>query len=80
MRSACRTASYKEMAWHLLSGALLGAILAIALLAANKHLAAVPAAHPNPRMFVFGLVAFSSSIFAVGSGITGFILSTLEKN
>jgi len=80
MRPASRIASYREMAWHLLSGAILGAALAIVLLATNKHLAAVHAAHPAPPMFAFVLVMLSSSVFAVGSGITGFILSTLEKN
>lgn len=80
MRATCRVASYKEMAVHILSGAILGAILATALLATNRELAAVHAAHPTPQTFVLAVIVFSSSLFAVGSGITGFILSTLEKN
>jgi hypothetical protein len=80
MRRPSRVASAKEVAWHLLTGAALGLTLALALLAGNKQLAATYAIHPSPQLFLLGLILFSSSTIAVGSGITGFILSRLEKN
>jgi len=80
MRSGNRIATRKEMLGHLLAGAGLGAALATALLATNPGLVAMPAGHAAPNSLAIGFVLFSSSLIAVGSGITGFILSTLEKN
>ena len=80
MRNGNKIASRSEMFGHLVAGAGLGAALAAALLASNSGLATMLAGPENSTSFVVGFMLLSSSIIAVGSGITGFILSTLEKN
>lgn len=64
---------------HLLSGAVLGAVLALALMRGNGITADMIDRPSAPKFLMLASIAISSSIIAVGSSITGFVLTAMER-
>jgi hypothetical protein len=75
-----KTVSTIETLNHLLVGASLGAILALGLLVGNKAIAHAVAGQPSPQLFMLGFILITSAVVAVGSSITGFIFTAIEKS
>ena len=80
MRSAAKHVSPWEVLNHLLHGAGLGVVLALSLIVGNGTMFKVIAASAFPKLAVLGSVAGLASFIAVGSAISGFIMTAMEKS
>ena len=69
-----------ETTCHALIGAALGAFLAISAIVANEAMFSTIVASPSPKVAVAAFVGGASSLIAVGSAITGFILCAIERS
>jgi hypothetical protein len=61
-------------------GAVLGALLASALIVTNRHLFELIANSPSPRFLMVLLVGASSFLIAAGATLSGLIFTTVEIN
>jgi Na+/H+ antiporter NhaC len=80
MRSTARHVSIGEIVDHLLGGTSLGFLFALALIVGNRSVAAVISGHQFPELIMLGLALISASFMAIGSAISGFIFSSIEKS
>ena len=80
MRGRARTASLSDVCRHFACGAGLGAFLALSLIVANKTIFGAISNSSHPRLYVIALVACTVALMGIGSAISGFILTSLEKN
>ena len=80
MRSAAKHVSPWEVLNHLLHGAGLGVFLALSLIVGNGTMFKVIAASAFPKLAVLGFVAGLASFIDVGSAISGFIMTAMEKS
>ena len=80
MRSAAKHVSSWEVFTHLFHGAGLGVFLALSLIVGNGTVFKVIAASAFPKLAVLGFVAAIASLIAVGSAISGFIMTAMEKS
>jgi hypothetical protein len=80
MRSKAQRVTIIDMLCHLLSGAGLGAVLALALMRGNGIIADMIDESAAPKFLMLVSIAISSSIIAVGSSITGFMLTAMERD
>lgn len=69
-----------ELASHALVGAGLGAFLALTAMISNPNLLDLIASSQYPRLAVLAFVGVLTSAIAVGSTITGFIFSAIERS
>jgi NhaP-type Na+/H+ or K+/H+ antiporter len=72
--------SFRQVIIHTAMGAVLGALLALALIATNRHLFELIAHSPSPRFLVALLMGVSSSLIAAGATFSGLIFMTAEMN
>ena len=75
-----RNASSRDIGRHLASGAGLGIFLALALIVGNQVIFGAMVHAAQPGLYVFLFVVGTACLTAVGSAISGFILTSLEKN
>lgn len=68
------------MVGHLLSGAGLGLFLALTTMVGNVSVLNLMINSPAPKLSVLFFAGTLSSIFAVGSAVTGFIFSSLDRD
>lgn len=80
MRDRVRAASLSDVCKHLVSGAGLGVFLALALIVGNESIMGAIANSSHPRLFVVLLVVCTAAPIGVGSAISGFILTSIEKS
>jgi hypothetical protein len=78
MQKDPRTPSFRQVIVHTAMGAVLGAMLALALIVTNRHLFELIAHSPSPRFFVALLMGVSSSLIAAGATFSGLIFTTAE--
>jgi len=69
----------REMINHLLSGAGLGIFLALSLIVANRTILGMIVHSPHPKLSVLTFVAVVACLIAVGSAISGFVMSALDR-
>ncbi|MGC2077389.1 MAG: hypothetical protein WA728_15395 [Xanthobacteraceae bacterium] len=72
--------SFRQVIVHTAMGAVLGALLALALIVTNHHLFELIAHSQSPRFFVALLMGVSSSLIAAGATFSGLIFKTVEMN
>ena len=71
----------QELAFHVLMGAALGAILAVMLLVVDaQHLLQIILAGTAPTLTLIVFVSFISMYFAFGAGITGLHFAIMEDS
>jgi hypothetical protein len=80
MRDRAKDASLSDVCKHLASGAALGVFLALALIVGNDSIFGAIANSAHPRFFVVLLVVCTAASTGVGSAISGFILTSIEKS
>lgn len=80
MRDRPRDASLSDLCKHLAGGAGLGVFLALSLIVGNRSIFGAIANSAHPRFFVVLLVGCTVALVSVGSAISGFLLSSIEKN
>jgi hypothetical protein len=68
-----------QLVCHLLTGAGLGSLLALALMSTHSLFVGALAMSPSPVMASIGIVVASASIIGIGSAITGALFSALER-
>jgi hypothetical protein len=61
-------------------GAVLGALLALALIVTNRHLFELTAHFPSPGFPLVLLMGVSSFVIAAGATLTGLLFTTIEIN
>jgi hypothetical protein len=69
-----------ELTEHALVGAGLGVFLAVTAMIGNPGLFALIANNASPRVTMLAFVGVLTSTIAIGSTITGFIFSRMEKS
>jgi len=79
VQSRARNASFSDVCKHLAVGAGLGAVLALALIVGNKMVFSAVSNSTQPRPDVI-LLLYCIAFVGVGSAISGFVLTSLEKN
>jgi hypothetical protein len=65
--------------WRFLTGAGLGAFLALAIIVANETVLNVFVNSPSPSLAVLVFVGLLTSLIGVGCAITGFIFDLAES-
>jgi hypothetical protein len=75
-----RTPSFRQVIVHTAMGAVLGALLALALIVTNRHLFELIAHFPSPGFPLARLVGVSSFLIAAGATLTGLLFTTIEIN
>jgi hypothetical protein len=80
MRPRATDVPLREMINHLLSGAALGTFLGLSLIVANSTIFDAIVDSPHPTLTVLVVIAGMASIIAVGSAISGFIISALDRS
>jgi hypothetical protein len=75
-----RTASFRQVIVHTAMGAVLGALLALALLVTDRHLFELIAHFPSPGFPLLRLIGVSSFLIAAGATLTGLLFTTIEIN
>jgi hypothetical protein len=80
MRRPLKQVSPREVVGHLLNGAALGTFLALALILANATILGAIVQSPHPKLAVLAFVVGTACLVAVGSAISGFIMSALDKS
>jgi hypothetical protein len=74
------TVSIWELAGHASVGAGLGILLALILIAANPGLFNLITSSPSPKLTLLVVIGAPASTIAVGSTLTGFIFSAIERS
>jgi NhaP-type Na+/H+ or K+/H+ antiporter len=72
--------SLNQLIAHTAMGAVLGVLLAFALILTNRHLFELIADSPSPGFLIAVLIGVSSSMIAAGATLSGFIFSAIEMN
>lgn len=80
MRDRARAASISDVCKHLASGAGLGVFLALSLIVGNESILGAIGNSAHPRLFVVLLIFCTAAPISVGSAISGFILTSIEKS
>jgi hypothetical protein len=80
MQKDPRIPSLRQVIVHTTMGAVLGALLALALIVTNRHLFELIAHSPSPRFFLALFMGISSSLIAAGATLSGIIFMTAEMN
>jgi hypothetical protein len=80
MRPTAKDVSQREVLNHLCNGASLGLFLAISLIVGNSTILSTIMHSPYPRLAVLTFVAGVSCLIAVGSAISGFIMTASDKS
>ena len=80
MRATVKHVSPREVLTHVLNGVGLGVFLAISLIVANSTVLNTMVQSPYPRLAVLAFTGGVACFIAVGSAISGFILSALDKS
>jgi NhaP-type Na+/H+ or K+/H+ antiporter len=75
-----RTPSFRQVIVHTAMGAVLGALLALAVLVTNRHFFELIAHSSSPRFHIVLLMGFSSFLIAAGATLSGLIFTTIEIN
>ena len=79
MQKKSRT-PFVQMMIHCAMGAILGALLALALMVANRHIFHFIASSSSPLTEMAFFVGFISFVFAIGATLSGFIFTAIELN
>jgi NhaP-type Na+/H+ or K+/H+ antiporter len=79
MQKESRT-PFAQMMIHCAMGAVLGALLAIALMITNRHIFHFIASSASPLTEMAFFVGFISFVFAIGATLSGFIFTAIELN
>jgi NhaP-type Na+/H+ or K+/H+ antiporter len=80
MEKDSRKPSFWQVIVHTAMGAVLGALLGLALVATNRHLSGL-IAHSQSRIFLLALLmGVCSSLIAAGATLSGLIFMTAEMN
>jgi hypothetical protein len=80
MQKDPRTPSFRQMIVHTAMGAVLGALLALALIVTNRHLFELIARFSSPGFPLALLMGVSSFLISAGATLTGLIFTTIEIN
>jgi hypothetical protein len=80
MRPTGKDVSQREVLSHLCNGAGLGVFLAISLMVGNSTILGAIVHSPYPRLTMLTFVAGVTSLIAIGSAISGFIMTALDKS
>ena len=75
-----KTPSFRQVIVHTVMGAVLGALLALALIVTNRHLFELLAHFPSPGFPLAQLIGVSSFLIAAGATLSGLIFTTVEIN
>ena len=80
MEKGSRTPSFRQLIVHTAMGAVLGALLALAVIVTNRHFFEMIAHSPSPRFLVALLMGVTSFLIAAGATLSGAIFTTIELN
>jgi NhaP-type Na+/H+ or K+/H+ antiporter len=80
MQKDWRTPSFAQLVIHCGMGAILGALLAVALMVANRDIFRLIASSSSPLTEMAFFVGFISFVFAIGATLSGFIFTAIELN
>ena len=72
------TPSFRQVIVHTAMGAILGALLALALIVTDRHLFELIAHFPSPGFPLLRLIGVCSCSIAAGATLTGLIFTTIE--
>lgn len=72
--------SFRQVMVHTAMGAVLGALLALALIVTDSHLFELIAHFPSPGFPLVLLIGVSSFLIAAGATLTGLLFTTIEIN
>lgn len=72
--------SFRQVIVHTVMGAVLGVVLAFALILTNRQLFELIAHSQSPRFLMAVLLGVSTSLIAAGATLSGFIFTTIELN
>jgi hypothetical protein len=72
--------SFGQVIAHTAMGAVLGVLLAFALILTNRQLFELISHSPSPGFLMAVLMGVSSSLIAAGSTLSGFIFTSIEIN
>jgi hypothetical protein len=72
--------SLGQLIVHTAMGAVLGVLLAFALILTNRQLFELIAHSPSPRFLMAVLLSISTSLIAAGATLSGFIFTIIEIN
>jgi NhaP-type Na+/H+ or K+/H+ antiporter len=61
-------------------GAILGALLAVALIVTNRHIFQSIASSSSPSTSMALFIGFVSFVFAIGATLSGFVFTAVELN
>jgi hypothetical protein len=79
MRPTAKYVAPREVLTHFLNGAGLGVFLGIALIVANSTVLNMMVHAPYPKVGVLTFVLAVAGLIAVGSAISGFIMTAVDK-
>jgi NhaP-type Na+/H+ or K+/H+ antiporter len=74
-----RTPSFRQLIVHTTMGAVLGALLALALIVTSRHLFELIAHSPSPTSFLALIMGVFSFLIAAGATLSGLIFTTMEN-
>jgi hypothetical protein len=74
-----RTPSFRQLIVHATMGAVLGALLALALIVSNPHVFELIAHSRSPTIFFALFMGVCSFLIAVGATVSGAIFTTTEN-
>jgi hypothetical protein len=80
MRPTAKDVSLRDVLNHLCNGAGLGILLAISLIVGNNTIFSAIVHSPYPRLAVLTFMAGVTCLIAVGSAISGFIMTASDKS
>jgi hypothetical protein len=79
MRPTAKNVSPREVRAHFVNGAGLGAFLALSLIAGNSTIFNTIVNAPYPKAAVLVFVVGFAGFIGIGSAISGFIMTALDK-
>lgn len=80
MHKNSKTPSFRQVIVHTAMGAILGALLGLAVIATNHHLYELIAHSQSPRFLTVLLMGVCSFLIAAGATLSGLIFTTVEIN
>jgi hypothetical protein len=80
MRPTNKDVSQREVLNHLCSGAGLGFFLALSLFVGNSAVFGAIVHSPYPKLTLLTFLAAVTSVISVGSALSGFIITALDKS
>jgi NhaP-type Na+/H+ or K+/H+ antiporter len=80
MQKDSRTPASAQLIIHCAMGAILGALLAVALIVTNRHIFQVIASSSSPSGSLALFVGFFSFVVGTGATISGFIFTAIEPS